>query len=585
MFELSTNIPPPEMIGDLENLSPQAAGNQHAAASLHTKLKSLKTGNVPLAAQNASQINNVTVSRGDEPHQIFQVHWNENQQKFSVKETPSAVVSSNSSDQEKRPASLNKEAIEGILNECVQRDKEARRADRYSLEEQDPSDLLKNLLSRGSASITVAQQGEETLLYVTPNAPGAKSSSPINNSSPTSITATFDTPITSVNANQSILLYGFDKPRLEMKQALKGAFPSTKLETINDYNACIEIGLGFGFRKYCLFIQNLKQRIPGQLFDLKRIGDYLRHKRETTLTVKKVQSWINFLTFNCQEFDFSKKLTTFSEKAQFIAKNFYAITEESTGISDQLRRACRNNDWNYIIAKLDKALNLLAEMGAEFNKTTPFDTEVFEQKHKRLTLDQKIALDSILSRAFLRKTSKLGLSFAQEQNSTVFMAWKLPDYFQVVVPPTSPPTLPSHAITASSSSLITSSHSAFAASSSSSPEPSNLLQAFHHYTEVKPYKIPQFRSIAGTGLDVESITASEKRQLGRLRQKGIAPKYSLIIAVTPLSTPPSTRPPTPLSQFTPPQGTVFAGGKATSVTAVTPSINRSYLSVAKSDAK
>src|SRR3990167_116592 len=154
MFELSTNIPPPEMIGDLENLSPQAAGNQHAAASLHTKLKSLKTGNVPLAAQNASQINNVTVSRGDEPHQIFQVHWNENQQKFSVKETPSAVVSSNSSDQEKRPASLNKEAIEGILNECVQRDKEARRADRYSLEEQDPSDLLKNLLSRGSASIT-----------------------------------------------------------------------------------------------------------------------------------------------------------------------------------------------------------------------------------------------------------------------------------------------------------------------------------------------------------------------------------------------------------------------------------------------
>ena len=555
-MELNNNFSPPENIGDLGVLATRAATDHVAATTLHQKLKALKTGDLPLTAQNSSQ-NNSAATSTTTPPQVFQVSWNEHQQRFTAEEAPPSRANSSASVTVQPPTVHTKESIENMLNAYIQRDKELRRADRYSLTEQDPSNLLQNLVaSQHTASVTVAGNG--TLLCVTPNNTSSASSAntslspssvaiasppgqkyPLAKSSAAPLIPSVSTTATSSpNSSQPILLYGFDGPRKTMKDGLIKTFPNLKLTTMNDYNACIGIGTSFNFEHYCNLIQQAK---TGPLNN--RIIHNIVTRKNTSsngaLDAEKVTAWCAFIRNHPQEFSFFKKLQTPQDRARFVAKNFFAISQETKGLSLELKQACRDHNWALILHQINPALDLLADTGAHIRSKEPFNQAELEARYNALTPDQKIVLNSILSRAFLRKTSKLGLSFAKAQNMTVFMAWQLPHYFTVTVHSPSAPITTSAATAPQPLSYASATTALRPPPPTITPIPSNSREAFHHYTEVKPYKVPEFRTIPSSSgsptLDVESITSSEKRQLGRLALKDGAPQYSLIIPIDPAS--------------------------------------------------
>jgi hypothetical protein len=102
--------------------------------------------------------------------------------------------------------------------------------------------------------------------------------------------------------------------------------------------------------------------------------------------------------------------------------------------------------------------------------------------------DQFKILDKMITYAFLRKTSKLGLEFAQHHHIPVIFSWKVPG------------------------------------------EDVDNLGRLHDLLEMKPYKFLPMEARKNTDWEVspEAITFSEMRHLGRLRQKMTVPIYVLV---------------------------------------------------------
>ncbi|MFI0347208.1 MAG: hypothetical protein ACH346_00335 [Chthoniobacterales bacterium] len=363
------------------------------------------------------------------------------------------------------------------FNDLERTDREARRADRYSIEDQDQASLLRSLLShlgnKYKHDIKIVQHSGENIL------------------SP----STGNEPI----CNNPILLYGFDGksgsvgPRDEIKNKLGGVFKLNNVVTMNDYNDCLNIGAHLNFTKYCEFTNKLKNNSPGNLISPERVKE-INARNKTNLSHDNIHLWADFLGSETYKyhFNFFNKLGSPEQKKRFIAKNYYGITRLHN-ISDPLKQFFLNKNWNRIIEILSPALDLLADAGTQLATDQLFDANALKTRYKSLTKDQKIVLDSILVRSFFRVTSKLGLSFARDNNIPVLFVWKLPEEWGL------------------------------------SPE------KFYNYWEIKPYKAepPQFREI-GRDYYPEAITSSEMRQLGRLKQKEEAPNYLLTTKIEPI---------------------------------------------------
>ena len=268
---------------------------------------------------------------------------------------------------------------------------------------------------------------------------------------------------------------------------------------MNDYNKAIGLSAsGIEFPDYLKFISEAKKR---------NLRSFILGKTElNTLPISKQQAeaWSMFLERHLSAFDFSRKLTSTEAKARFVAKNYKNITKNK-GISDVLKQAFCANTWNAITDYLEPIFTCLHNVGRnliapELNNeqinqasTTLGGQSQFSdlQKSKGRQKDLQYVLNSVVSEAFFRTTSKLGLEFAREQNIQVGFVW-----------------------THSFSPL--------------NPPPFSSLQEFRKYVERKPYYKNDFRENSKDTKYPEAITCSEARHLGRLKERNEAPSFLLI---------------------------------------------------------
>ena len=99
--------------------------------------------------------------------------------------------------------------------------------------------------------------------------------------------------------------------------------------------------------------------------------------------------------------------------------------------------------------------------------------------------DLQLVLASVVSESFFRTTSKLGLSFARQQNIQASFVWM-------------------HAFSAA---------------------PLSSLEEFRNYVERKPYYNAAFRRNSDGAKYSEAITCSEAPHLGRLKARNEAPSF------------------------------------------------------------
>jgi len=145
----------------------------------------------------------------------------------------------------------------------------------------------------------------------------------------------------------------------------------------------------------------------------------------------------------------------------------------------------RLKKWDKIVENLEPAFDLLNKAGRDLKG------KQIERAYDKLDLYQKKMLNDMVTWAFLRKTSKFGMTFARDQGMPVLFAWK-------------------------------------------TPNTADDLEEMRELLEVKPYKYQMVvaRELGYSGrITLEVITLSEMRELGRLQQKMMAPDYLLIIGV------------------------------------------------------
>jgi|GEM_PF-3560666 len=164
------------------------------------------------------------------------------------------------------------------LNKLEQVDRTGRHADSYSLEQQSPNGLAARVLNsarhnqnpilhlahsneiktfsgsdlrpvKASTRSLASEAMEVTSPYRA--SPAAKSS--VGSSSSASKADPVTNRSHALSRDQRILMYGFDAQRRNMKENLIIQFHLNKLQTMNEYNACIGIGLSLKFDGYCNF--------------------------------------------------------------------------------------------------------------------------------------------------------------------------------------------------------------------------------------------------------------------------------------------------------------------------------------------
>ncbi len=236
---------------------------------------------------------------------------------------------------------------------------------------------------------------------------------------------------------------------------------------MNEYNDQVGIGFGLKFTGYREFLHGEFQFNPS-------------HSRSPHLTQTDVNSWQNFLSAHRDEFDFSGTLNTTEERKRFLIKNYSAQGNKFRFKNTALKAALDRGDWEFAVGELEPVFDLL-------NQMNDFSTQELHERYNDLSDDQFKILDQIITYAFLRKTSKLGLEFAQSQNIPVIFAWKVPGE-------------------------------------------SENLGRIHELLEMKPYKFfpMEARKNTDNQISPEAITFSEMRHLGRLRQKMTVPIYVLV---------------------------------------------------------
>lgn len=526
MFELGHNYSL-EAVGNLQELAGQV-DNPGAAQHLHASLKTLKTGTITFSDPTSS----------DNPS-TFRVTWDERRQEFSAQEisVTSAMGSNTSSNPEEKLTG----AIVDIaqkLTECADIDREARRADRYVIGHQDQHQFLPRLLSSESntayaSSIAVVHENREEILRpgfhlggggdigssdahddlgelqnlsntthssliqsgnmelgATSELSGVMSSElPMIHASDLKKSAAIDhTGIMSLR-DKPVLVYGFDKTyRKTLIGDLKSKFGLTKMQTMNKYMRRLNITGEFGFEDYCNFRKETNEG---------RLGDRIIPAADNPLcTNAEAHAWAGCLTRNISKFDFSKKCDSSEKKKLFFIKNcdvakVLDLLEGAHLNTAGFKAAIKNKNWDdFIATTLGPAFDLLE------NKDNLSVAELQQQYRNDdyLTPDARIILDVVLCKAFFRKTSKLGLTFAREQEITVIFAWDISG--------------------------------------------ANSLEQLHDLLEVKQYKIipPGLRVNSQKKglrqLSPEATTFSEMRELGRLMQKMVAPNYILMKGVT-----------------------------------------------------
>lgn len=105
------------------------------------------------------------------------------------------------------------------------------------------------------------------------------------------------------------------------------------------------------------------------------------------------------------------------ERKRFLIKNY---SHNNDLFEDDLKEALKNENWEIAARELGPAFQLLNEMST----TAP---AVLDNTYRNtLSENQRIVLDQLIAYAFLRKTSKLGLEFAQEKGIPVLVVWKVP---------------------------------------------------------------------------------------------------------------------------------------------------------------
>lgn len=281
------------------------------------------------------------------------------------------------------------------------------------------------------------------------------------------------------SAKREVFLYGFSQQRHNLKQSLApvlqnqtgAATPST---TIDDYNADLGINWGLGFEDYLDILDEAKS---GTLAE--------RSGKAPRSSTREHRNWAEFLQANPHKLDITRhKDGTPDIGAEFFAKNL------STGdpndyprMGGPVRDAMQDieNDGKLPQgqrrdpAELRMALDAATEQirGVLAMATDPqIPTTEKKAAYNKLTEDDKGCLDWLTTKAFFRKTSKLGLEFARSQGAPVAFSWRHPFYYE------------------------------------------KLEDALRE----KPWK-----TLGGRGKFAEAITFSEMRKLARLEARGEAP--------------------------------------------------------------
>jgi len=215
--------------------------------------------------------------------------------------------------------------------------------------------------------------------------------------------------------------------------------------------------------------------------------DVSQHPRFTT---SEVSQWVDCLKDNVSQFNFSGRLDTPEKRLVFLLKNgadHKNINSQETGY---LSRYFREKNWPKLVEILEPTFDLL-------NTATILSLNQVRTAYANLDKDQQKLLDEMVTWAFLRKTSKLGMTFAKQQGMPVLFAWKIPD---------------------TDDDLATM---------------RNILDA-----KTFRYQPPAARELGTTGrITLEAITLSEMRKYGSLQKMMLAPEGLLIVGISEDTTP------------------------------------------------
>lgn len=279
---------------------------------------------------------------------------------------------------------------------------------------------------------------------------------------------------------REVFLYGFAQQRHNLKQSLAPVLQNqtpaaTQSTTIDDYNADLGIKWGLGFEDYIDLLDEAKSGTLANRSDKAPQGSTRDHRK-----------WAEFIQGNTHKLDITRhKDGSLDTGAEFFAKNLSAgDPNDYNFMAPRVRDAMRDieNDGKLPQGqRKDPAelRNMLDAATVEIRGVLAMATDpnvpTAEKKaaYGKLAEDDRACLDWLTTKAFFRKTSKLGLEFARSQGAPVAFSWRHPFHYEKI----------------------------------------------EDALKEKPWK-----TLGGRGKFSEAITFSEMRKLARLESEGGAPK-------------------------------------------------------------
>jgi len=279
---------------------------------------------------------------------------------------------------------------------------------------------------------------------------------------------------------REVFLYGFAQQRHNLRQSLAPVLQNPtgaamQATTIDDYNSDLGIKWGLGFVDYLDLLDEAKSGTLALRSDKAPPGSTRDHRK-----------WAEFLQANHHKLDIARHKDGQTDTgAEFFAKNLSAgDPNDYTFMGGPVRDAMNDIEQDAKLpqgqrrdpAELRKALEAAAEeirAVLEIATDPNIPTDQKKAAYNRLSEEDKGCIDWLATKAFFRKTSKLGLEFARSQGAPVAFAWRHPFYYE------------------------------------------KLEDALKE----KPWK-----ALGGRGKFSEAITFSEMRKLARLETQGEAPR-------------------------------------------------------------
>ena len=302
----------------------------------------------------------------------------------------------------------------------------------------------------------------------------------------------------STNSNHEkisiILAYGTSKAREKMSNALmpfRKSENKSLLQTIDNYNSCI--GLEAEKIDFCGLISLLdKTQKKTLLADLneEKISETITEDIEASTTPKSEEEitqlknkqretalkWADYLVENRQRFLPIRKLSA-KRFIPFVVKN---TSPRSLPLNSTFRKyfyqPLKEKNLEDLNLKLGPIFSLLNDIERNDKK------KLISDYYMLLDTDQQKLLDDICNTFFFRQTSKLGLSFAKSIGASILFDW--------------------------------------------TSVGARSAQEIDHQLDKRPNKNnpPEFQ-IYKNEPSHETITNSERRELGRLQEKSEAPNY------------------------------------------------------------